>query len=233
MLWLGLAALVSSAVTGAFGVGGGVVLIVLMAQVVPPAVLVPLHAFVMLYSNTNRAFIQRAHVRWSYVWPFVLGSVVGVALVAAWVNQVPAQWGQVMLALFVLVSTWRPGWLRLRAWSASVSGAVTSALTMFLGATGPLVMSVLPRENWSRHQIVGTHGMVMTVQHGAKALAFVVVGFSLGDWWMTLLFMCTGSTLGNILGARVLSRLPEAGFQRVLPWLLTVLALRLLWQGIA
>lgn len=224
--------MVSSAVTGAFGVGGGVVLIVLMAQFVPPAVLVPLHAFVMLYSNTNRAFIQRAHVHWGYVWPFVAGSALGVMLVALWVKQVPAHWGQILLAAFVLVSTWRPGWLRLRAWSASVSGAITSALTMFLGATGPLVMSVLPRSDWTRHQVVGTHGMVMTFQHGVKALAFIVVGFSLADWWGVLLAMCVGATLGNWLGARVLGQLPEAGFKRILPWLLTVLALRLLWQGL-
>lgn len=231
-LWLGLAALASSTLTGVFGVGGGVLLIVLMAQFVPPAVLIPLHALVMLYSNTQRTYIQRSHVHWAYVWPFLAGSILGIALMSAWATQLPAQYGQIALAVFVLVSTWRAEWLRLKDWPPAFSGTLTSMMTLFLGATGPLVMSVLPKQQWSKHQIVGTHGMVMTVQHGLKAVAFLILGFSLGDWWIALVAMCVGASLGNVLGAHWLGRLPEARFVWWVNALLTLLALRLLVQAL-
>ena len=231
-IWLGLAALASSTLTGVFGVGGGVLLIVLMAQFVPPAVLIPLHALVMLFSNTQRSYLQRAHVQWAYVKPFVIGSIVGVLLVGAWATQVPTQVGQIALAVFVLVSTWRPNWLRLKSWPPVFSGSLTSALTMFLGATGPLVMSVLPRSDWNKREVVGTHGMVMTFQHGLKAIAFLGLGFALSEWWIALVAMCVGASIGNLLGARLLGHVPEANFKLWINLLLTALAVRLLAQSL-
>lgn len=230
-VWLGLAAFAAATMTGVFGVGGGVLLIVLMAQFIPPAVLIPLHALVMLYSNTHRAYIQRAHVRWDYVKPFLLGSLVGVALVSPLVSFVPDSIGQIALGAFVLVSTWRPEWMQLSRWMPVFSGGLTSGLTMFLGATGPMVMSVLPRADWNKHQVVGTHGMAMTFQHGIKAVAFLVMGFALEDWWLALIAMCLGSNVGNVLGAALLGKVPELGFKQIIRWLLTLLALRLLWQS--
>ncbi|QGG79893.1 TSUP family transporter [Litorivicinus lipolyticus] len=232
LVWLAAAAVVSATITGAMGVGGGLVLIVLMAQFVPPIVLIPLHAFVMLMSNTGRAWIQRKHVRWAYVWPFLAGSVVGVVLMAPLVRFMPTTGGQLLLGLFVIGMTWRPQWFRLQAWLPALSGALTSALTMVLGATGPLVMSVLPKANWPKREIVGTHGMVMTFQHGLKAAAFWWMGFDPIDWGSTLLAMGAGSVVGNVLGARLLGRIPEANFKRALDWLLTLLALRLIAQAL-
>ena len=94
ILWLGLAAFVGSTLTGIMGVGGGVLILVIMAQFVPPSVLIPLHALVMLYSNLNRVVIQRRHIRWSYVWPFLAAGVIAIALVSSWVNSVPVDLGR-------------------------------------------------------------------------------------------------------------------------------------------
>lgn len=230
-VWLGLTAAGASTLTGLFGVGGGVLLIVLMAQFVPPAVLIPLHALVMLYSNTNRAYLQREHVRWAYIRPFLLGSLAGVALMSPVVSLVPVHVGQLALGLFVLVSTWRPEWMQLSRWTPVFSGGVTSGLTMFLGATGPMVMSVLPRDTWNKREVVGTHGMAMTFQHGIKALAFLLMGFALEDWWLALAAMCVGASVGNLIGAALLGKVPELRFKVIIRWLLTLLALRLLWQS--
>ncbi len=226
------AAIVSTAITGAMGVGGGLILIVLMAQWVPPVVLIPLHAFVMLMGNSGRAWLQREHVHWAYVRPFIVGSVVGVALMTPLVNWLPTAGGQLLLGLFVIGMTWRPQWFRLGSWWPSVSGALTSALTMVLGATGPLVMSVLPKANWTKRAIVGTHGMAMTFQHGLKAAAFWVSGFDPIAWGPTLFAMGIGSVAGNLIGARLLGRVPEARFKQLLDWLLTLLALRLIAEAV-
>ena len=62
-LLVGLAAMFTSALTAAMGVGGGVVLLALMAQVVPPNVLIPLHGAAQLMSNTARVVVQPADHR--------------------------------------------------------------------------------------------------------------------------------------------------------------------------
>lgn len=231
VLLLSLAAFVTSSLTAAMGVGGGVVLLALMAQLVPPALLIPLHGAAQLMSNTNRVFVQRKHIDWAYIKPFFAGALLGGLLLTPLALYIPAAAGQVLLGAFILLATWRASWLKLASWSPSLAGAVTTGLSLILGATGPLVMSVLPKSNWERQRVVGTHGMAMVLQHGIKVIAFSSMNISLAEYWPLLLGIGIATLAGNHLGARLLSRVPEAYFTRALNWLLTVLAVRLVWEG--
>lgn len=232
ILGVGLVACFTSSLTAALGVGGGVVLLALLAQLVPPQVLIPLHGAAQFISNVNRVAVQRAHIEWTYIRPFLLGSILGAALLVPLVQWVRPELGQVLLGIFILTSTWRAQWLRLNRWPAVVSGAITSGLSLILGATGPLVMSVLPKNTWSRHGLVATHAMAMVLQHGLKVLAFSSLDFDWSNWWPLLVSIGIGTWLGNRFGAVLLARLDEAQFKHVLDWILTVLALRLMWQGL-
>jgi uncharacterized membrane protein YfcA len=102
-----------------------------------------------------------------------------------------------------------------------------------LGATGPLVMSVLPKSAWERQVVVGTHGMAMVIQHGIKVIAFSSLNVSLVEYWPLLLGIGLATLAGNLMGARLLTRVPEEKFMFILNWLLTALALRLVYQGIS
>lgn len=233
MFLLSLAALVTSSITAALGVGGGVVLLALMAQFIPPALLIPLHGAAQFMSNINRVMVQRKHINWLYIRPFLIGSIVGGALLTPLALYIPAAAGQILLGLFILLATWKASWLKLAAWSPVVSGGLTTGLSLFLGATGPLVMSVLPKTSWERQMLVGTHGMAMTIQHGIKIIAFSSLNISLLEYWPLLIGIAMATLLGNLFGASLLNKLPESRFTLALNWLLTLLALRLLWQGLS
>jgi uncharacterized protein len=229
---LALAAFVTSALTAAMGVGGGVLLLALMAQLLPPQLLITLHGAAQLMSNTNRALMQRRHVNWAYLRPFMLGCLLGAVALAPIAMWLPTHWGQFALGAFILLATWKPQWLALSAWRPSAAGASTTGLSLVLGATGPLVMSVLPKQNWSRQQVVGTHAMAMTVQHGLKVLVLTGTGVELWAHWPLLLALGLATLLGNVLGAKLLNRIPEARFKTLLNGLLTLLALRLIWVSV-
>ncbi|MDX1669007.1 MAG: sulfite exporter TauE/SafE family protein [Limnobacter sp.] len=230
-LLVGLAAMFTSALTAAMGVGGGVVLLALMAQVVPPNVLIPLHGAAQLMSNTARVVVQRKHIQWAFITPFALGALLGGALLTPLVLFIPVQVGQIGLGLFILLAVWRSRWLKLTYWAPCISGTITTGLSLVIGATGPLVMSVLPRDRWERQVVVGTHGMAMTIQHGVKLIAFASLNFSLEAYWPMLLGIGLATVVGNVAGARLLGLIPEARFKFALDWLLTLLAARLVWQG--
>lgn len=233
VLLLSLAAFITSSITAAMGVGGGVLLLALMAQVVPPAILIPLHGAAQLMSNTNRVLVQHKHINWDFIKPFALGSVLGGTFIAPLAFLIPVPAGQIVLALFILVATWKATWLRLNHWHPASSGGVTTGLSLVLGATGPLVMSVLPKSKWQRQMVVGTHGMAMTIQHGIKVIAFTSLNVNLFQYWPLLLGIGLATLAGNLLGARLLARVPESLFTKALNWLLTLLALRLAWQGLS
>ena len=232
VILLSLAAFVTSSITAAMGVGGGVVLLALMAQVVPPAVLIPLHGAAQLMSNTNRVLVQRKHINWAYIKPFFLGSLLGGALITPLALFMPVPVGQILLAVFIVLATWKSAWLRLASWHPAASGGISTGLSLILGATGPLVMSVLPKTEWERQVVVGTHGMAMTIQHGIKVIAFSSLNISLFEYWPLLLGIGVATLAGNLVGAKLLARVPEDKFTVILNWLLTALALRLAWQGL-
>ena len=70
----------TSALTGALGLGGGVMMLAAMTQLLPPAVLLPVHGVVQIGSNLGRSVLMRRDIARALVLPFLLGSAAGVAL---------------------------------------------------------------------------------------------------------------------------------------------------------
>ena len=105
-LLLVVASFFTSALTAAFGVGGGVAMLALMGLFVPVAALIPVHGSVQLGSNTGRAWHQRANVRLDITVPFVVGSVIGAIAGAFLVVQLPDALLKLVLAVFIIAITW-------------------------------------------------------------------------------------------------------------------------------
>ena len=78
---------------------------------------------------------------------------------------------------------------------------------------------------------MSNHAACMSVQHGLKVGAFVVLGFAFADWVPFLIAMVAAGFVGTVLGNRILKRLPDKGFDTVFKGILTLLALRLLWDA--
>ena len=225
----------TSALTASFGVGGGVAMLALMGMYVPVAALIPLHGVVQLGSNVGRAIRQRANIRMAVAKPFVAGSVVGAFAGAFLVVQLPDALLKLVLGGFIIAITWLklPGIGRLSRSGLAVLSMIPAVVTMFVGATGPLVSPVIAKflEN-DRKGLVATHAAAMVAQHGLKIVVFGLAGFSFGEWLPLLAAMIFSGFLGTHYGTKLLDRMPEETFRTWFRIALTVLALDMLWQGI-
>lgn len=222
----------TSFVTAAMGAGGGVLLLAVMAVLVPPAALIPVHGVVQTGSNVGRLIVMWRHVRAAPLAAFGLGSLAGAALGGLIAVDLPPAWVQAGLGLFILYAVWgpKPDLGRTGLW---LGGAVSSFLTMFFGATGPFVATIVKRLELDRLTHVGTFSACMCLQHGIKVAAFGVLGFAFAPWLPLIAAMIAGGFAGTLLGRQVLVRLPDRRFHRLLDILLTLLAARLLWVAIA
>lgn len=54
----------TSMITAIFGLGGGLILLAVLATILPPAVLIPVHGLVQLGSNAGRTLAMWRHVMW-------------------------------------------------------------------------------------------------------------------------------------------------------------------------
>lgn len=224
---------VTSGMTAALGIGGGVALITLMGYLMPVASLIPVHGVVQLGSNAGRAWIQRHHLRWSAVVPFLVGSLIGVALATPFVVNLDDPMLRIGLGAFIILVTWArlPALARGGVSQFAAGGVATAFLTMFFGATGPLAAAFLGKSLPDRRQYSGSHAAIMAAQHGFKVIAFGLAGFAFSAWLPLLVAMIVSGLAGTVVGARLLLKLPETRFRQFFAILLTVLALDLIRRG--
>jgi uncharacterized membrane protein YfcA len=136
------------------------------------------------------------------------------------------------VALFILFLVWgpKPKALMLSNSKLVLAGAVTTVISAFVGATGPLVAAFVHRQNMGKFPTVATFAACMSFQHLLKAMVFISVGFVFQDWLLVVLLMIASGALGTWVGLHLLKSLSADVFKQLFRWVVTLLALRLCWQ---
>jgi uncharacterized membrane protein YfcA len=217
---IGLAAVVTSALTAVLGFGGGIVLLALLLLFVDPLVAIPLHAAIQVVSNGTRTVIRRRDVDWSIVARFSLLALPAGALVIPLVTRAPQAAIQLAIGVTVLVATWLPertGRALPRpttpVWVGS--GAVIGGLNVAVGATGPLQAPLFRAGTTDRLGFVGTFAASQTIGHLMKIVLFGLAGFAPTRYALPAVFGIAGVIAGTHLGSRALDRMPEQRFTRL------------------
>ena len=225
------ASLVTSFISAAFGIGGGFTLIALLALVLPPAALIPVHGIVQLGSNAGRVGIMLKQVVWRPVLPFVIGTVIGASLGAMVVVQLPPWAVQLALGIFIIwvVFAKLPP---IQQRYILLGGIVSSFLTMFFGATGNFIAAMVKSMNLDPVPHVATHSLMMTFQHFVKVLIFGLIGFQFGPYMILIIGMLISGFIGTIIGSRFLTKAGGRYFKPVLNTILSLAAARLIWAGV-
>lgn len=215
------------------GAGGGVLLLAIMAQLLGPSVIIPVHGLVQMGSNAGRALLTWRHIDWRVVAILLPGTALGAWLGSLLLVRLPEAVWEASIALFILYLCWGPGLPRLALGRVGIflAGAITTFLSLFIGSTGPLVAGFIKQIHTERFRTVATFATAMTLQHAPKALIFGAAGFALRDWLAFIVAMIACGALGTWLGLKLLHRLNDQRFGFLFNLLLTALALRLLWQA--
>jgi uncharacterized membrane protein YfcA len=219
---------------------GGIILLSVMVLFFEPITAIALHGLIQLVSNVSRTAIQRHHVEWRFTWRFALllfpMGLLGIQLAFA----LPPNASRVLIGLFVLAATWRPGWLMLGTHPADIRperrflllGGVVGFLGVLVGATGPLAAPFFLNLGLARQGIVGTKAATQTLGHISKTLIFGISGFAFRDYVPVLVLMWLAVIAGTWVGSRLLERVEEQSFDLLYRGALTLVALRLImWDG--
>lgn len=224
----------TSMLTAALGIGGGTVLLAVMAQVVPVKAIIPVHGVVQLGSNFGRAAVMLPQLNFALAGWFTLGSVVGALLGGQIVVSLPIAILQAILGGFILFTVWGPAIPGLAANSTSLvaGGALSTLLTMFVGATGPFVLAFLKVFKLPAQALVATSAACLVVQHLLKVLVFGVLGFAFSAYLGLIVLMVASGFIGTLMGRKILVKIDEDKFRRGLNIILSILALRLIAQAV-
>jgi uncharacterized membrane protein YfcA len=237
LLFLGLtvASFATAFIAVFTGAAGGVILLALMAMVMPPTAVIPVHTVVMLGSGITRTLIMWRYVMRGTLLPFIVGAAIGAAAGAKVFVALPMGVLQAILGGFILLVTWMPRLGRFGGERGrfAVLGFGTVFLGVFVSATGTLLAPFVASATPDRHNLAATMGALMTITHIAKLIAFGFIGFAVASFVPLMAAMIATGAVGNWLGEVALHRTTEQRFRLVFQVVLTLLGLRLLWGAMA
>ena len=223
----------TSFLSAAIGLGGGVTLLAVMAQILPAPHIVPVHGVAQLGSNISRSTLMRKHIDFRVIGYFLIGSLIGAAIGGQLVVSIEAGILQIILAAFILYATWgpKPSAKASSKYAVGIGGTLSTLLTMFVGATGPFVAALFKPQGFKRETQVATMSAGMVVQHSLKLVIFGLLGFAFGPYIPLLAMIICSGLLGTLAGRHLLLKTSEELFSKLLNLVLTLLALRLLYVG--
>jgi uncharacterized protein len=221
---------ITSAVSATFGLGGGVMMLVAMASIMPALAVIPVHGAVQVGSNGGRAWMLREHINWNIFKYFLIGSVIGAAAASQLVVALPRDVLRLILGLFVLYIVWGPKPTKREIGDVGYIpvGIGTTFASMFVGATGLLIGAFMPPGKLGRMTTVTMQAICAMIQHALKILVFGLLGFAFWEWVPLVLAMIATGFLGTFTGKRLLEKIPEKAFGWLFKTLLTVLSIRLI-----
>jgi uncharacterized protein len=221
-LFLIVAAFVTAALSGVFGMAGGLMLKGAIALVLPVSATFVTHGLLQLVADGWRAILHRRHLAWRIVAIYAAGSL-AAGLIMASIAVEPTKATLFLLMGIVPGILWVPRrWMRLdagRAPDALVCGLSVTGLNLTAGVAGPLLDVFFVRTELTRHQIVATKAATQVFSHLAKIVVYgapliAVGGKGLPPWWV-FAFAVPLSMAGTVVGGWVLERLSDVHFKRL------------------
>jgi uncharacterized membrane protein YfcA len=228
--------LVTSFLSGIFGMAGGMVLMGILLAIMPLSAAMALHGITQMASNGWRAVLWRAHIDARIVGWFALGCLFA-ALAFALVSAIPSKAvALLVLGLVPFVALALPKHAQLnvaRPGHAVVGGAVCMALQLLGGLAGPILDTFFVQSGLDRRGIVATKATVQTLGHGVRLVYFGAALLASGDTlspWVALLAIVL-AIIGTTSSRRVLEAMSDDQFKRWSRWIIMALSIVYLSQG--
>jgi uncharacterized membrane protein YfcA len=221
-------AFLTAALSGVFGMAGGLALKGALALVLPVSATFVVHGMLQLVANGWRAILHRKFVNWRIVAVYALGALTAGALIGL-IAYEPTRATLYLLMGLVPGLVWLPpGWIKVdasRPGQAYVCGVAVTGMNLTAGVAGPLLDVFFVRTALTRHQIVATKAATQVFSHLMKIVVYGAPLFAAGGkgvppLWVFALAIPL-SMLGTAAGGVVLNRLSDVDFKRYLRLILT------------
>ena len=220
--------MLASALTAATGVGGGTLLLLVMAWVLPLPVAIPLHSAVQLFSNGSRAWLIREHIRHKIVVPMLIGGCFGAVIGAPLIfSETVTNWLPVIFGALVLIVVWLPlpAINHLTPPTLLCLGFFINGIGSLISAIGPITASTLRTQMDNKLQTVATLAAIVCGFGVARVFTYTANDFLWGQWLALLAGMLISGYVGTRLGLHWLNKLSEHLFSITFKLILTGMAL--------
>lgn len=216
---LAVVAVVTSFISGIFGMAGGMLLIGFLLVLLPVPVAMVFHGVIQIAANGWRSWLWRHHVNWRVVLQFGAGAATSL-VVFSFFDFVPDK-------ALVLITIGLTPFAALsvppriapnieRAGQAFLAGAIGGAIQLVSGVTGPLLDIFYVRTGMTRQVNVATKAAAQVLGHLTKVIYFgALIDNPAGrdlEQWLVMAYAAAFAVLGTTLSRSVLDRMSDKQF---------------------
>ncbi len=207
--WLVFFGVLAGSLTSMAGLGGGILLLLGLSLVWPPAVALATTAPAMLLSNMHRWWMLRTDVDRSIAKGFALGAVPGSFVGGLLVSRMPdavLRWLMVVMTAFAVgralkLYEWRP-----RAWAMVPAGAGIGAISAAVGGAGLLVGPLYIAAGLTGKRFVATIASAAVALHVGRVVAYGLGGLVTRETLLRGAVLTVSLVVGNVVGLKMRER---------------------------
>ena len=230
--------IVAGALAAMTGFGIGSLLTPVLALSVDARVAVAAVAIPHVVGTAVRFRLLRGHVNRRVLLGFGMTSAAGGLAGAALYQVTSGRSLNLVFALLLLFAaaseiTGLARRLRFRGWLAWPAGALSGLLGGLVGNQGGIRSAALMGFGLPKEQFVGTATAIALLVDGARLPFYLASEHAkMLALWRWIAMAAIGVTIGTLVGSRLLARVPEAWFRRMLALTLAVLGTVMLLRAV-
>lgn len=233
-LLLAAGALVAATVSGVAGVGGGMLYLPLLIEVVGARMAVPYLTLLLVSGNFSRAWLSRKEIDWPLLRHFTLGAVPGAVLGALLYTALPPDWIRRAVGLFLLtyvalnfLKLSQPKSVKLKT-MISVGGA-SGFVSGIVGGSGYVMAPFFLSYGLVKGGFLGTQALAAASTHIAKLAVWGPAALITLKDVLLLVPLALLMVLGSYFGKLLINRMRARAFRFILIVILAVVGFRFLF----
>jgi uncharacterized membrane protein YfcA len=238
-----IAAFITASISAVLGMGGGIILLGIMAIIIPEGyIVIALHGIIQLVSNTTRTYVFREHLKKDVIKEFAMGAFMGLSASALIIfilvqllnvesaNEIKVEILKPLIGIFIIWYLFLKGHKKEKHTKSFIGvGALSGVSSVFVGATGPLIAPFFLGAKLTKENIIANKAACQMISHFGKIPLFIIFfKFNYLQQYDLLLPMVAAVFIGTNLGKKILSFIPEKLFKQLFRLVLLIIAIRLI-----
>ena len=238
-----LSAFITSSISAVLGMGGGIILLGIMAVIIPEGYkVIALHGMVQLFSNTTRTYVFRKYVKTQLIKQFFNGALIGISFSVGIIitliyyfdvqsaNEIKVEVLKPFIGLFIVWNLFLKGPKKAKIVKSFVPvGLVAGLSSIFVGAVGPLIAPFFLVKSFNKEHIIANKAAAQMITHLSKIPLFIY--FFNMDYTAELKILIPlilAVYVGTSFGKKILYFIPELLFKKLFKITLSIIAIRLI-----
>ncbi|MBV1923876.1 MAG: sulfite exporter TauE/SafE family protein [Flavobacteriaceae bacterium] len=220
------------------GGGGALMLIPFLNFLIGTSQTAPVLNLGAFISRPSRIIIFWKNIVWKVFWYYVPSAILGAILAAYLFTEVKIVWLQVIIGLF-LISTFfqyrfgkKKRSFNVQLWYFIPLGFIISIVGTFTGGMGPVLNPFYLNAGITKEELIGTKAANSFFLGLAQVSSYSFFGLLTKELWAYGIILGIGATVGNLLGKRLLKKMTNKTFRKLVIYIMVISGIVLLVKAL-